>query len=232
MKDGKFLEILVECFQKLLASDGINVSPNEKFRNENKVLIGEVDIVIEGVFNSEYIKIGTECRDRKGRQDRNWIRQIIGKREDLKRFGFTDWVAVSSGGFTSTARELADEKGIRILVPAKVEPVDSNQSGPHKWMKFNVVEDGKVVQPDFRIIGFVIPRTKKVLGLIGINEYQLPDTKMYLIVGIKPDDVFNPVMILRDADGKLMPNRKITLRCPPGISFTPQEDMHPIKFRG
>ncbi len=138
MKEGGFLELLVECLHKILASDDIKVSRNEKFYNDKGIQIGEVDVVIEGVYNSKYIKIGTECRDRKGKQDRNWIRQIIGKRIDLAEFGFTDWVAVSRYGFKSTAEELAKKAGIRILVPGKVEPVEPEKNGPHSWGRFGM----------------------------------------------------------------------------------------------
>jgi hypothetical protein len=138
MKEGSFLELLVECLHKILASDGIKVSRNEKFYNDKGIQIGEVDVVIEGVYDSKYIKIGTECRDRRGKQDRNWIRQIIGKRMDLAEFGFTDWVAVSRHGFKSTAEELAKKASIRILVPGKVEPVEPEKNGPHSWGRFDM----------------------------------------------------------------------------------------------
>jgi hypothetical protein len=147
MKEGGFLELLVECLLKLLASDGIKVSRNEKFYNSKGTQIGEVDVVIEGVYDSKYIKIGTECRDRKGKQDRNWIRQIIGKRVDLAEFGFTHWVAVSKYGFKSTAEELAKKAGIALLVPGKVKPVEPEKNGPHSWGRFDMTKQEWTVGP-------------------------------------------------------------------------------------
>jgi hypothetical protein len=53
MKEGAFLELLVECLHKILASDDIKVSRNEKFYNDEGIQIGEVDVVIEGIYESK-----------------------------------------------------------------------------------------------------------------------------------------------------------------------------------
>lgn len=137
MKEGVFLEMMVECFQNLFASDEISVTRNEKFYR-NKKWVGEVDVVIKGTYESKFIKIGTECRDRKGAQGSKWIQQIIGKKFDLAEFGFTDWIAVSTDGFKSTAAELAKRAGIRLLVPGSMMPDEPDKPGPHKWMRRNL----------------------------------------------------------------------------------------------
>jgi hypothetical protein len=135
MKEGKFLEMLVECLQKLLASDGITVTRNEKFRSKGKQ-VGEVDVVLRGKFGSTNMVVGIECRDRKGPQGRDWIQQIMGKRDDLAEFGFRHWIAVSSSGFASTAEALAKKANIELLVPGKVRVMEPGKPGLHTWMSF------------------------------------------------------------------------------------------------
>jgi hypothetical protein len=86
------------------------------------------------------VKIAIECRDRKGAQGRPWIREIIGKRIDLSRFGITHWMAVSVNGFTSTAEKLAIESGIIIIVPGDVTPIEPKKPGPHTLMQWSLME--------------------------------------------------------------------------------------------
>jgi hypothetical protein len=139
MKPGKFLEMVVDCLQRLLAPDGFSVTRNAKYYQNGKQ-IGEVDVLVQGRLSSEDVKIAIECRDRKGLQGRPWIREIIGKRIDLSRFGITHWMAVSVNGFTDTAEKLAIESGIIIIVPGKVTPLEPEKTGPHTWVKWSLVE--------------------------------------------------------------------------------------------
>lgn len=327
MKEGKFLEMLVECLQRLLTSDGISVTCNEKFYSKGRQ-VGEVDVVLRGKLGSANMVVGIECRDRKNPQDRTWIRNLIGKREDLAKFGFNHWVAVSSSGFTSTAEELAKEANIEILVPGTVEPVDADKPGPHDFMhfvmrhpmwrphrvsasighdldevldrieeqiektswdsvqiqtsdartvslrdllkpavdaygqddeaeeeldfekahvfKFNDLEGvidethfkiaelnvevvfyQETIQPKFRIMAFVVPSTHHVLGLIGINEYEISGDTKYLMVGVKPDDVCTQVMVFRDSAGNPIANQKVKLELPVNFIARPRRvDSH------
>ncbi len=137
MKPGKFLEMVVDCLMRLLSPDGFSVTKNEKYYL-NGQQVGEVDVLVQGHFGSEDVKIAIECRDRKGLQGRPWIREIIGKMKDLNRFGITHWMAISSSGFTSTAEKLAIEFGIIMIVPGKVMPVEPKKSGPHTLMKWSL----------------------------------------------------------------------------------------------
>jgi hypothetical protein len=138
MKPGKFLEMVVDCLQRLLAPDGFSVTRNEKYY-QNGQLIGEIDVLVQGLLGSEHVKIAIECRDRKGLQGRPWIREIIGKRTDLRRFGITHWMAVSAYGFTSTAEKLAKEFGLILIVPGKVTPIEPQKFGLHKLMQWSLV---------------------------------------------------------------------------------------------
>jgi hypothetical protein len=139
MKPGKFLEMVVDCLQRLLAPDGFSVTRNVKYY-QNGQQIGEVDVLVQGRLGSEDVKIAIECRDRKGPQSRPWIREIIGKKIDLGRFGITHWMAVSINGFTGTAEKLARESGIIIIVPGEVTPLEPEKPGPHTWMNWALVE--------------------------------------------------------------------------------------------
>jgi len=139
MKPGKFLEMVVECLQRLLAPEGFTLTRNMKYY-QNGQQIGEVDVLVQGRLGQENVKVAIECRDRIGLQGRSWIREIIGKKVDLRRFGITHWMAVSVNGFTSTAEKLAKESGIIIIVPAKVTPVEPKKPGPHTWMEWALVE--------------------------------------------------------------------------------------------
>jgi hypothetical protein len=152
MKPGKFLEMVVDCLQRLLAPDGFSVTRNAKYY-QNGQQIGEVDVLVQGRLGSEVMIIAIECRDRKGLQGRPWIREIIGKRIDLSRFGITHWMAVSVNGFTGTAENLAIESGIIIIVPGKVTTLEPKIPGPHTWMKWSLVEyEWNEITSSFRAI--------------------------------------------------------------------------------
>jgi hypothetical protein len=137
MKNGVLLEMLVEFFQKLVSNKGTVISRRKTFR-ENGRVIAEVDVLLEGRFGSSEMSVAIECRDRKEPQGADWIQQIIGKRDTLRRFGIKHWIAVSERGFTQVASEMAYSAGIELLVPGDVQPVDPNAPGPHQLMKFQM----------------------------------------------------------------------------------------------
>jgi len=69
----------------------------------------EVDISIRGEINSYQILIVIECRDRKAKQGVEWIEQVSCKTQDI---GANKVIAVSSSGFTASAKEKAKVKNI------------------------------------------------------------------------------------------------------------------------
>ncbi len=319
LNDGKFFEMIVECLQLMLATDGLTVSCGRKFYDVKGKQVGEVDVVIEGQIDSVNIMVGVECRDRKDIPGVAWIQQVIGRRVALAKFGFSHWIAVSRQGFAKTAIDLAKEHNIPLLVPRKVEPVDQNKPGFHTFMELSITypkwipdkfegvifyDDNKTseeaidkieaalkitppnvntsgmkpIQPtvenycainekkfnsksewsytfkfddidasingrkfkfknfeitvnfyqekvksDFQIMAFIIPdnekKLKKILGIIGINEYKFDDIA-YMMVGIKPDNPYNFVYILRDSQGKPVKNRKVVLSLPKYVKKT------------
>jgi hypothetical protein len=324
MNPGKFLELLVECLQRVLAPDNFSVTRNKKYYL-NRQQIGEVDILVQGRLGSENVKIAIECRDRKGLQGCPWIREIIGKKMDLRKFGITHWMAVSVNGFTDMAEKLAKEFGIIVIVPHIVTPIEPEKPGPHDWMKWGLVEHnwenlkweavidhqsdetldyleetikdhledvlvkrsneaavpifdviGKEIEfyfdknfsegqeplhncvisledlygtlngvdflikhlevnvsirsrtivPDFQMMGFFIPSNNQVLAIIGINEYETQGRLKYLMVGIRQGIMNSPIMVLRDIDGKPLPNTRIRFTVPSIPPGTPFQTLH------
>jgi hypothetical protein len=100
-------------------------SPEEFYQDGKK--IGEVDVTVRGNFGLSTVFIGVECRDRPsdGPQGRKWIRELIGKRDDLSIDMMT---AVSTTGFTSQAEGLAERFRINLIT---VE--DINSFNPADW---------------------------------------------------------------------------------------------------
>lgn len=135
MKDGILLELLTELFQAITANDGVTVTRRRVF-TIGKGDVAEIDVLLEGRFGSSDMRVAVECRDRAQPQGKDWIQQIIGKRDDLRSTGIRHWVAVSSNGFTGPARALAERAGIELLVPVTVQPVDANAPGPHRLLSF------------------------------------------------------------------------------------------------
>ncbi len=113
-RKGRFLELLVKQLQESLVSEGIEVrSPEEFYKGGQK--IGEIDVTLRGKFGTSTVFVGIECRDRPqdGPQGREWIREIIGEKED---FCIHKMIAVSSTGFTQPAIELAEKTDVQLLV--------------------------------------------------------------------------------------------------------------------
>jgi len=137
MKNGVLLEMLVEFFQKLVSKQGIAITRRKIFRESGRV-IAEIDVFLEGSFGSSEMSLAIECRDRKEPQGSDWIQQLIGKRDTLRRFGIRHWMAVSESGFTQGASEIAHSAGIELMVPGDVQPVELNATGPHQLLQFQM----------------------------------------------------------------------------------------------
>jgi hypothetical protein len=137
MNDGILLELLAELFQSLAAGGSLTVSRRHVFRRSAQD-VAEVDLLVSGRFGSSRMSVAVECRDRAQPQGKEWIQQLVGKRDDLRAFGVRHWIAVSSTGFTTPASELAQREGIELLVPCSVEPQTLEASGPHTLMSFQL----------------------------------------------------------------------------------------------
>ena len=85
---GQFLEIMMANLQSYLGPEGVDVKLRERFRNRaSGKPIGEIDITVRGDFGTSKFFWGIECRDRPadGPQGLPWIREIVGKKQQLGR---------------------------------------------------------------------------------------------------------------------------------------------------
>lgn len=112
---GRLLEVLMAKLQSHLSPEGVKVKLREKFFNKKTGKpIGEIDITVRGDFGTSKFFWGIECRDRpaSGPQGLTWIREIVGKKQQLQ----TDkMIAVSSTGFTEDAEDFARSENIDLL---------------------------------------------------------------------------------------------------------------------
>ena len=122
-RKGRTLEVMIKSLENLLSPQGIVVSSPEEFYDEEGKKIGEIDITLRGNFGSSKVFVGIECRDRSasGPQGRDWIREIKGKRDDLK---VDKMIAVSTTGFTDPAITLADRWRIDLLTVEDIKKLD------------------------------------------------------------------------------------------------------------
>jgi len=111
VRKGRALEILVEDLERLLADQSLEIKSPDFIYHEITKKSREVDVSIKGKVGSHQFLIVLECRDRKNPQDVIWIEQLVSKRDSLKA---NKLVAISTGGFTKPAIELAKAKGIEL----------------------------------------------------------------------------------------------------------------------
>lgn len=159
-RKGRFLEILVKYLQEFLGPEGIAATSPEEFYDEYGNKIGEIDVTLRGDFGSSKIFVGIECRDQPshGPQGRGWIREIIGKRDDLN---VDKMIAVSTTRFTQPAIDLANSSRVDLLTIESKDESDVNHN-LRNWFEtltFVWVEDS------YEISGVVdittIPRTSR-----------------------------------------------------------------------
>lgn len=110
-RKGKELEKLVKTLEQIIAGTGIEIkSPDYIFGIKSKRK-REVDVSLKAKIGSINFLVVFECRDRKGAQDVTWIEQLAKKKEDIQA---SEVIAVSSVGFSETAKELAKIEGIEL----------------------------------------------------------------------------------------------------------------------
>jgi hypothetical protein len=112
-KSGSTLEQFVAAIEEFLLPKGFSVKTRKKVFDETGVQIAEFDMEISGKLGSTNIKWLIECRDRpsEGSSPVSWIEQLVGRRS---RFNFNKVTAVSTTGFSSSAREYAKLQGIEL----------------------------------------------------------------------------------------------------------------------
>lgn len=113
VSDGKQLEEIIRYVEEALLPTGFTVEPRKLVRNEDGILIAELDLDIKGKVGSTIFTWLIECRDRpaEGPAPGAWIEQLVGRRT---RFGHNKVTAVSTTGFSRGAVEFAQQQGIEL----------------------------------------------------------------------------------------------------------------------
>src|SRR4051812_15043527 len=120
-RDGRALEQLVAILETALSAVPVEVRSPDYIRGSKSKSMREIDVSLRATVGSATILVVVECRDREGRQDVNWIEQIVGKRDDV---GANQAVAVARDGFTSGATNYAEQNGVLLRT---IEEVDLEQ---------------------------------------------------------------------------------------------------------
>jgi hypothetical protein len=194
MKNGILLELLAQLFQAITADEGVTITRRRIFKLA-QADVAEIDILLEGRFGSSRMAVAVECRDRAGRQGKEWIQQIIGKREDLRSVGIRHWIAVSGSGFTKPARELAQRAGIELLIPLGVEPEEADAQGPHRLLKFHLTRN----RWKFGELNCEIGHQDEAV-LEGLKQSALSGALSEAVVQSSEGDIPLPTFIVRSAE--------------------------------
>lgn len=106
MKASDVFEEKIKRIHDLLVGSGAEVKWNDRIPDpDNPSQARQIDVTIRRPGNLTLV----ECRQRKSRQDVQWIEQLIGRRVSL---GAQVVIAVSSSGFTAGAIAKASKHGI------------------------------------------------------------------------------------------------------------------------
>jgi hypothetical protein len=116
---GRSLELLVQALEHLLADAPVEIRSPDFITGRNSGTSREVDVSLRSQVGSVSVLVIIECRDRAKPQDVTWIEQLASKREDV---GADKAVAVSAGGFSAGARNLARSKQVDLRSLEELEP--------------------------------------------------------------------------------------------------------------
>lgn len=124
-KTGKPLEELVKMIEQFLLPEGFKVESREKIFDESGVQIAEFDLVVSGCLGSSTIRWLIECRDRPAGETEpgSWIEQLAGRKQ---RFNFDKAFAVSTSGFSKSARDCAERFGIILRTVKNINEIASD----------------------------------------------------------------------------------------------------------
>jgi hypothetical protein len=127
VKDGKQLEHFVSFVEQELVPKGFEVALNRKEFDGDGNQLAEFDIVVRGKVGTGEIAWLIECRDRpsEGAAPGSWIEQLAGRRT---RFNFNKVTAVSTSGFSPSARDSAAKADIELREVNSIAPEE------FKWL--------------------------------------------------------------------------------------------------
>ena len=109
------------AIEERMAPRGAVVKSPDRLRDLDTKRLREVDASIRYSVGSAEILVTVECRKRSGPADVTWIEQLATKRNKI---GAAKTIAVSSSGFTNSARQSAERYGIELRILGEIVPED------------------------------------------------------------------------------------------------------------
>ena len=122
-------ERLVAVIEAEAAPRGATVRSPDRIRDRVTGRMREVDASIRFLAGTTEILVTIECRRRNRRADDTWVEQLATKKQKI---GAAKTIAVSSRGFTASAKASAEHHGIELRTLSEIEPKDvGNWFLPH-----------------------------------------------------------------------------------------------------
>ena len=134
-RQGREFEELVARIEKLLIPAGAEIKSPDFIKHKVTGKPREFDVSIRSKVGSASILIVLECRKRGGNQDIMWIDGLVTKGRDV---GAAKIIAVSSGGFSKHAIEVAKLHGIDIRTIKEIS--DDEISDWPNILKFDTLQ--------------------------------------------------------------------------------------------
>lgn len=110
-RTNAFQQLVARVYTQL-APEGARVTESALVKERDSEAVREVDILIEHEIIGHRVRMAIECRDRKDKDDIEWIDGLIGKYRDL---AVDKVIAVSGAGFTKLAASKALANHIETL---------------------------------------------------------------------------------------------------------------------
>jgi len=117
-RPGRDFEELIARIERLLSPIGAQIKSPDRLVDKITGQLREVDASVRVPEGKSFKIITIECRDhKKGKQDDRWIEQIVTKRDKL---GVAKTIAVSSSGFSESAKRTAQHYGIELREMSRI----------------------------------------------------------------------------------------------------------------
>lgn len=117
-KPWREFERLITRIEKMLAPMGAEIKSPDRIPDKVTGQLREVDASIRHTVGSAPVLITVECRNRKGKQDVQWLEQVKSKKDSV---GANQTIVVALDGFTAPAREYASQHGLVVREVGEVE---------------------------------------------------------------------------------------------------------------
>lgn len=120
-KDWREFELMVAEIEKIAAPRDAVVKSPDQIRDMTTGKTREVDASIRYRIGTADVLITIECRKRSRRADVTWIEQLAAKR---LKIGAAKTIAVSSNGFSKSAKQTAEQSGIELRTLSEITTAD------------------------------------------------------------------------------------------------------------